>query len=585
MQVSDDSVIPSANSWSRPHALRGGSRWIVIFMLGSLHLALTAGLSSFSARAFLVSHVGSFLLWQPVFRADRRISPLTVALIFLCGVGLFFFAGEWLIVLWISGLIALSGGRVFTAQMPRTRRFYLLVLAYLFILLLMWAVPVHLAKAPIPAVLAEAIRYGFLLFVLALAVMPLERDESEPTRVVDFVYALLLFLLSVVLTLGSVAFRDRFSDYYLALTATIMVAGVALLIFALLWNPGAGYGGFQTVFSRYLLSVGLPFETWLQQLAEGAEKEENPARFLTFAVHQLAQLPWVVGGEWKSPHASGTFGKTTHNAAIFSSHDLELKLFASIPFSPTLILHTRLLTRLLGEFYVAKRREETLRQNAYLQAVHETGARLTHDIKNLLQSLYSLAAAGQDLAPEQLNAYSGLVQRQLPALTKRLQLTLERLRGPADGAVAIMTPITEWWDSLKARYEGRDIEFVTSHALNNATVPRNVFDSVAENLLENARRKRLREPSIKIRAEVSSDETSGSRLLVTDTGAAVDKGVENRLFKHPVSNEGGTGIGLFQAHQQARQAGFDLVLVKNQVGHVCFALQALSSTRTAHHGS
>ena len=41
----------------------------------------------------------------------------------------------------------------------------------------------------------------------------------------------------------------------------------------------------------------------------------------------------------------------------------------------------------MGEFYEAKRREETMRQNAYMQAFYETGSRLTHDIKNILQSV------------------------------------------------------------------------------------------------------------------------------------------------------------------------------------------------------
>ena len=87
----------------------------------------------------------------------------------------------------------------------------------------------------------------------------------------------------------------------------------------------------------------------------------------------------------------------------------------------------RLLTQVVGEFYEGKRREAMLRRNAYLQAVHETGARLTHDMKNLLQSLYtltSMAPRGED------DAYGALLQRQLPQLTKRLQGTLDKLRSP-----------------------------------------------------------------------------------------------------------------------------------------------------------
>src|SRR5256886_9653412 len=38
--------------------------------------------------------------------------------------------------------------------------------------------------------------------------------------------------------------------------------------------------------------------------------------------------------------------------------------------------HFQLLGQLLGEFYVAKQREQKLQQQTYVQAVHETGARM-----------------------------------------------------------------------------------------------------------------------------------------------------------------------------------------------------------------
>ena len=39
-------------------------------------------------------------------------------------------------------------------------------------------------------------------------------------------------------------------------------------------------------------------------------------------------------------------------------------------------------------FYIAKIREKTLTQQTHLKAIYETGARITHDIKNLLQSFW-----------------------------------------------------------------------------------------------------------------------------------------------------------------------------------------------------
>ena len=38
-------------------------------------------------------------------------------------------------------------------------------------------------------------------------------------------------------------------------------------------------------------------------------------------------------------------------------------------------------------YYLAKRHAQEIERGHYLRAVHETGARLTHDVKNVLQSL------------------------------------------------------------------------------------------------------------------------------------------------------------------------------------------------------
>ena len=80
------------------------------------------------------------------------------------------------------------------------------------------------------------------------------------------------------------------------------------------------------------------------------------------------------------------------HAVDYASSELALTIFSRYRLGPTLHWHLHLLGQLLGEFYVAKLREEKLRQASYLQAVHETGARMTHDIKNLLQSLSVLTS-------------------------------------------------------------------------------------------------------------------------------------------------------------------------------------------------
>ena len=60
-----------------------------------------------------------------------------------------------------------------------------------------------------------------------------------------------------------------------------------------------------------------------------------------------------------------------------------------------MLWHLKLLIQLAAELYAAKWREERLAQANYVRAVHETGARVTHDIKNLLQSLQGMVAVAQ----------------------------------------------------------------------------------------------------------------------------------------------------------------------------------------------
>lgn len=64
---------------------------------------------------------------------------------------------------------------------------------------------------------------------------------------------------------------------------------------------------------------------------------------------------------------------------------------------------------------------------SYLRAVHETGARLTHDVKNLLQSLSNLCFMAQ-ASDDNGKAFNQQIQRQLPQITQRLQQTLESCR-------------------------------------------------------------------------------------------------------------------------------------------------------------
>ncbi len=128
-----------------------------------------------------------------------------------------------------------------------------------------------------------------------------------------------------------------------------------------------------------------------------------------------------------------------------------------------------------GEFYVAKQREQKLQQQTYVQAVHETGARMTHDVKNLLQSLNVLcAAAERDTAPDAGGELSSLMRRQLPAITQRLQQTLDKLQKP-DASNGVSSRPIRGWEGLQRSYAGRGVEFSREGPGDAVMLPKELF--------------------------------------------------------------------------------------------------------------
>ena len=304
----------------------------------------------------------------------------------------------------------------------------------------------------------------------------------------------------------------------------------------------------------------------------------SSARFLKNALDEIETFPWIVGSSWTSADGPGKFGRETEYPSRFHYHDLDITFYTEINISPALFLHLRLLAQVVGEFYEGKRREQTLKQNAYMQAVHETGARLTHDMKNLLQSLYALTAAG--IAQNENNRrkkteYEAMLERQLPQLAKRLQSTLDKLQNPALGGESVLLPALDWWRDFTGRYVDSGIIFEVGGSL-TGLIPATMFDSILENCLENARKKREATPEIQIVVTLTVDPVP--LLCITDSGSAIPVGAVDSLFRAPVptSRRGGFGIGLYQASRQAEQAGYQLRLAENVAGHVRFELSPKS---------
>ena len=105
-------------------------------------------------------------------------------------------------------------------------------------------------------------------------------------------------------------------------------------------------------------------------------------------------------------------------------------------------------------------------------------------------------------------------------------------------------------------------------------VPSDLFDSVADNLLQNAVRKSEGDPAFRVEVAMAGD-VANVVLSVTDNGEPVSDAVARGLFEAPVPSQAGLGIGLYQAARQARQHGYQLLLARNERGCVRFEIASV----------
>jgi hypothetical protein len=562
--------LPSTLS-SRLIAVRRG---LLLALLLALYFVLLQGPDAWLGKMLFIAHLGLFLLWQPFVHAEQRLSVVWVvglAVIILAGA---VFLKPWMLLLWIMMLGGIVGGKVmlFGARAPRL--FYMMALGFLVVALFVIAAPMAVPMAKPPAPILSLGYVGLPVLLVVMAMLPQGKETDSTREVVDFVYSLFLFLLLAVLMLGSLAAMLLLGSTYVeALLQAMLLTGAMLLLLGLAWNPHSGFSGIGGLFSRYWMSIGLPVEKWLQALSNLALREEDPQVFLERACAGIGQrLPWVTGGEWITGKSSGRFGEIAGRRWEFSHGGMVLVLYTQHTLSPTLIWHFNLLAQFLAQLHADKQRALALKQLSYMQAVHETGARLTHDVKNLLQSLNALCSAGLEPGAESSLEYQSLLRRQLPAITDRLAETLAKLNAPQSIASARWVSAAEWWQDLSQRMGVMHWIDFTAESPITGELPAEVFSGVIDNLIRNVAEKHLREPEL--RAQVELEHTGeGFRLIVCDSGSAMAEDIASSLFVGPVSSESGYGIGLYHAARYAEAAGYRLNLIENRAGRVCFRLE------------
>ena len=167
-----------------------------------------------------------------------------------------------------------------------------------------------------------------------------------------------------------------------------------------------------------------------------------------------------------------------------------------------------------------------------------------------------------------------LMKRQLPQLAARLSQTVDKLKQPTEMDSANVAAHA-WWAALQTRYEHDDVQFFAEGVPDETSLPQDLFDSVVDNLLTNALRKRQSQSDVAVEVRLALRPLVS--LTVTDSGAAAPEHVARNLFLSPVASDFGLGVGLYQAARQATRVGYRLELPENQAGRVTFRLQATGS--------
>lgn len=551
---------------------------LLVAMLGLLHLAYVQGLETVVGRGLMMGHFGLFLVWQPFVRAEARLAwGGGLALLVFPLVALWFMS-NWMLVVWMTLLAGLIGGRVFFFSERTPRIFYLLALSYVIGMLLLAAVPVTLpSRVDLGAGLVLLAHFGLPVLLLLMSLIPLRTASDVGEDAIDLAFSMFVMLLLAVLVLGAVTLTLLTQGSYLQSLATTLFAVAGMLLFASwVWNPKAGFTGLGALVSRYMLSVGLPLEQWLHSVAELSVEEKDPEAFLVRATEQISsRLPWVVGGRWQTAERTGSFGQREGVETRFSRKDLTLWLNTRNALTPSLVWHFNLVTELIEQFYRAKVKEREMREFAYLRAIHETGARLTHDMKNLLQSLNSMMFAAKETHPDGSVALGAMIQRQMPLIIQRLQTTVDKLSAPGKNGMeqgdGDHVDALVWWMNATARYLHRGVEFLPPEGGNAHTLDESLFSSALENLLQNALSKKAQNQSIEITAMLWEE---GGRwcMSVTDTGPLMQEDLSRDIGRRPVASENGLGIGLYQLARSAALARYRLSLEENRTGCVRFSL-------------
>jgi len=510
---------------------------------------------------------GLFLLWQPLWSREARINKIQVGLVMVVFLLLAYrFPNESLVFfgLILSGLIGsrLLGQTTF-------RSFDLLALLILTLEMAVGLIPATFAQIELPPLFAKIMQSVILVPVLLFYLAPNPGHQKAGRSQVDLMHGLLATTLLGVVLLGGIVINLLYGvDYIDGLLLTVFIVATLTMGISWFWNPGVGHSGIGVLWNRYAMTIGGPFETWINTLTTLIEERYlTPSEFLESACQQLVENDWLNAIQWNFKNFKIRAGNKTGPRL---DHRLDEKTAVVLYFraepGAALELHTILLIRMAYQFYLAKVNQEKMRAQEHFATIHHTGARLTHDIKNILQSIKtSIDILDMD---EDNTQSQKLLQTNLTQIGQRLESTLDKLRAPKLNTRVNLVDCHKWIKRIGKLHNANPRLQFHGDIENNITLPVDLFDSVADNLINNALKK-ADATLIDVRLMSSKDIVV---LSICDNGAEIEPEIENSLFAQPVSSGSGMGIGLYQSAIMAHTFNYELELSQNDRGRVCFNL-------------
>ena len=542
-------------------------------MLFSLLAAIHLGDNDTIALSFLIVHFGFFLLWQPVVKKQATFNTKQLIILSVFIFAFIYWFNPWLNVFWSLLLLTLLTGRIFSRGLARAAYGFAVIILFLELILITTPELFHLAA------LSSSIQstFSMILMILPLTLLFIPVTDSA-SKQVDFIRGFLVVLLVIFLCMSSVLISLTAQQAYIeSLAISVFILSLFLLLTAILWTPRGGFAGLAQLWEKYILDIGGPFEEWITHVStletNTSLRAEN---FLAASLRYLMQQHWICGVHWQTKTDDGFEGNKSSYQVSINDENLKLNLHTHSPVGPSLMLHAKLLLSVLTFYYRAKLQEQQLIKQAHMQAIYETGSKLTHDMKNILQATHTMTQIIND-NDSQMSEIIDALKKQMPLLTQRLNITLEKLRAPQNTDLVTKSlngSLLHWWNQLQHRYTDRHIQFSTDMS-KDMEIPIDVFTTVIENLLDNARNKCIREPELKIVVQLSNI-NEHLCLSVCDTGSVIAKQIAQRLFSEAVSSQDGFGIGLYQSYELAKNHGYELGIEDNVEGHVCFMLSQIS---------